>query len=88
MHTTEPAFTMLDLGPYPGVIAAGSTPITGEVYRVAPALLRRIDQLENYPHTYHRILLNTPFGTAWCYLYRQARGDETRVASGDWLTRQ
>jgi len=87
MHTTDPVFTMLDLGPYPGVIPGGDTAIVGEVYAVQHALLRRIDKLEDCPRTYRRIPLSTPFGNAWLYLYRSVRGDEARVASGDWLHR-
>jgi len=87
-YTTEPVFTMLDLGPYPGVIRGGITAIVGEVYAINSDLLRRLDRLENCPRTYYRISLSTPFGNAWFYLYRAARGKQAAVASGDWLHRR
>lgn len=75
---------MLDLGPYPGVTADGATRIAGEVYGITPAILSRLDRLEDYPRTYDRQLLETPWGEAFIYLYRESASGLPTVASGDW----
>lgn len=87
-HITEPIFTMLDLGPYPGVLTGGDTAIVGEVLALDKQTLLRIDALEDCPHSYQRISIDTRFGSAWMYIYAQARGNEPIVVSGDWLHRQ
>ncbi|MCG6940732.1 MAG: gamma-glutamylcyclotransferase [Thiohalocapsa sp.] len=83
-HRTEPRFTLLVLGAYPGLIAGGETPVHGEVYAVDAAGLRRLDQLEDYPRLYDRRLIATDHGSAWVYLYRGPRRDRVRLAHGDW----
>ena len=86
-HTTGPEFTMLDLGAYPGVVSGGTTPIVGELYALTPRILNRLDVLEDYPSLYTRILVATPRGHAWMYLYRQRPFHRPVVASGDWRRR-
>lgn len=86
-HCTEAAFTMVDLGTYPGVVEGGTTSITGEVYRVDRATLGRLDRLEAYPLVYTRKQIETPFGAAWIYLHRHAAGRRGCIACGDWLRR-
>ncbi|MCK8515659.1 gamma-glutamylcyclotransferase [Methylonatrum kenyense] len=83
-HRTEPEFRMLDLGPYPGVARGGRTAITGEVYAINQTILVRLDRLEDYPQTYDRERLATPWGPAFIYLYRWPTLDSPTVASGDW----
>jgi len=73
-HRTEPRFTLLVLGAYPGLVARGDTAVQGEVYAVDAAGLRRLDQLEDYPRLYDRRLIPTDHGSAWVYLYRGPRG--------------
>lgn len=84
-HWTEPDYRMLDVGPYPGVVRGGETPIRGEVYRVTPAQMRRLDDLEDYPRSYTRERITTPWGSAWMYLYRPGGQRLPEIASGDWL---
>lgn len=84
-HLTEPVFAMLDIGPYPGVVRGGETPIRGEVYVVTPALFRQLDALEDYPRTYTRQRLTTPWGDAWIYLYRPHGQRLPQVPTGDWF---
>lgn len=74
---------MRDLGAYPGVVA-GRTAIVGEVYAVNVEQLNRLDRLEDFPRLYNRVLLPTPWGYAWIYVYREAISGRRCVASGDW----
>lgn len=83
-HRTEPCFTLLQLGAYPGLISGGRTAVFGEVYRVDGAGLKALDRLEDYPRRYDRQLIATPFGRAWTYLYRGRIADRPRIPSGDW----
>jgi gamma-glutamylcyclotransferase (GGCT)/AIG2-like uncharacterized protein YtfP len=83
-HRTEPRFSLLQLGAYPGLISRGGTAVRGEVYRVNDAGLRRLDRLEDYPRLYDRTQLPTPFGRAWVYLYRGSITDRRPIGSGDW----
>jgi gamma-glutamylcyclotransferase (GGCT)/AIG2-like uncharacterized protein YtfP len=85
-HRSEPCFTMIGLGPYPGVVRSGSTAIAGEVYGVDAKGLERLDRLEGFPRLYDRDLIPTPFGRAWIYLYRGRIGGRPVIVSGDWRT--
>ncbi len=76
---------MLDLGTYPGVVRGGHGVITGELYRVTPTTLATLDELEDYPHRYDRVVFTTEHGRAWIYLYRRQTGSERVIVSGDWL---
>lgn len=87
LHVTEPCYIMLDLDTYPGVICGGHCTITGELYRVTPATLATLDELEDYPNLYDRAVLKTTRGRAWIYLYRHHSGRERVIAGGDWLRR-
>jgi len=81
---TEAAFSMFDLGAYPGVRPGGSTAVAGEVYRVTPQLLARLDRLEDYPRLYDRKPIRTRFGSAWIYLLRRRPTGAPPVPSGCW----
>ena len=52
--TSEPVFTMLHLGGFPGIIRGGETPISGELYEVDDDTLKRLDRLEGHPNFYRR----------------------------------
>lgn len=84
-YVTDPEFAMLNIGPYPGVVRGGDTPIQGEVYAVTPAQFRELDALEDYPRTYTRQRLATPWGDAWIYLYLPRGQRLPQVPSGDWF---
>lgn len=84
-YVTAAAYTMFDLGAYPGVVATGVTRIKGEVYAIDRLILRHLDVLEDYPCSYGRKTLATPWGAAWIYLYQQALHGSSAVAQGDWL---
>lgn len=87
-HTTEPAYSMLDLGTCPGVIDAGRTAIRGEVYLVNAKTLAALDAFEDYPWEYTRRRIATAHGAAWIYLYLHPRDDHPRIACGDWTRRK
>ncbi len=61
-----------------------------EVYRVDIETLKRMDELEGYPHYYDRVTVDTPAGEAWIYvirrddLVREIRAGWRRVESGDY----
>ena len=85
-HRTEPRFTLLVLGAYPGLAPGGDTAVHGEVYAVDATGLHRLDQLEDYPRLYDRRRIPTAYGSAWVYLYRGSRQDRICLAQGDWRT--
>ena len=89
VHRTTPAYTMVDLGAYPGVFEGGQTPVTGEVYRVSRARLGALDRFEGCPAHYRRAALATPWGAAWIYLLAHSvRRPLRQVAGGDWYRRR
>ncbi|MBS0638243.1 MAG: gamma-glutamylcyclotransferase family protein [Acetobacteraceae bacterium] len=83
---TQPAFAMIDLGPYPGVIR-GKTIIGGEVFAVPSHRMGRLDRLEDNGRVYQRerARIDLPAGPteAWIYLYLLARGLERPVLPRD-----
>lgn len=89
-YETLPEYKMVDLGAYPGLLENGSTSITMEVFKVTDIELGSLDQLEGYDandaeHTfYERIIINTPFGKAFTYLYKGQFGGADIVTTGDW----
>ncbi len=85
LHVTEPGYTMLDLGTYPGVVGGGHCAITGELYRITATTLATLDELEDYPDRYDRVVFATEHGRAWIYLYRHQTGSERIIVCGDWL---
>ncbi len=84
-HVTESGYRMLNVGSYPGVVTGGDTAIRGEVYEVTPALFRQLDALEDYPRSYTRERIDTPWGPAWMYLYRPCGQRLPEIPSGDWF---
>lgn len=86
-HVTEAGYRMLDIGPYPGVVTGGDVAIRGEVYEVTPAQFRELDALEDYPRSYTRERIDTPWGAAWMYLYRPGGQRLPEIPSGDWFQR-
>lgn len=91
-YETEPIYTMISLGGYPGVLKEGSTSIVMEVYKVDAKTLVRLDNLEGYRgpgknNFYNREKISTPFGDAYTYFYNadsplmRAKAIET----GDWV---
>jgi len=83
---TEDIFTMYDLGDYPAVIKNGKSAIVGEIYAISSGILAILDELEECPDYYQRILLNTPIGRAWIYVLTTIHdASSSIIESGDWL---
>lgn len=85
-HMTRPAYTMLHTGRYPGVVKGGYTAIRGEVYRLSPGTVARLDRFEDVPAEFFRARLATPWGRAWIYLYNRP-GIRRKVKGGNWRER-
>src|SRR5258708_38582505 len=83
---TEPNFTLLDLGAFPGLIAAGSTSIVGDVYAVDDRTLLALDRLEGHPRLYRRTPIELEDGERIeSYVLPKSRAEHYPViASGDW----
>ncbi|MFI5399902.1 MAG: gamma-glutamylcyclotransferase [SAR324 cluster bacterium] len=83
---TLPAYRLVDLGPYPGMVAPGTTAVAGEVYRVPERLLAELDRLEEHPETYVRSTVRLSDGReAVAYLLRPRHAaGRSEVANGDW----
>lgn len=85
-RTTQPLFTMVNLGAFPAVLPDGDTPIVGELYEVDADTFDRLDWLEGYPNFYDRMLVDIEGDTAWMYyIAGESRG--SIVPSGDWNAR-
>lgn len=83
--TTAPAFRLVNLGPYPALVADGATAVEGELYEVDDAGLARLDWLEGYPGLYDRREIVLEAGTAIAYLMRPEQvAGMPRIASGRW----
>ncbi|MBI2571871.1 MAG: gamma-glutamylcyclotransferase [Candidatus Schekmanbacteria bacterium] len=84
---TEASFELADLGPFPGLVRGGATPVVGECYRVDDATLARLDTIEQHPRFYVREAVKLADGTmAMAYLLNQEQTQGApRIASGDWV---
>lgn len=82
---TDPAFELVDMGPYPGLVAGGSVAVRGEVWEVPTELLADLDAYEGAQ--YARIAIRLADGTeaqAWVMHASHAEG-RPRIASGEWI---
>ncbi len=82
------SYTLLDLGPYPGLVASGQTRVRGELYRVSESLLRELDLYEGHPDEFvrSRVYLESD-DPAEGYLWAGGSLGRTVVESGDWRFR-
>ncbi|PKH23141.1 gamma-glutamylcyclotransferase [Enterobacterales bacterium CwR94] len=79
-------YELYDLGHYPGVIE-GEGSVVCEVYRIDSTTLGELDALRTKGGEYKRHLVQTPYGSAWLYLYQRSVTGRTRIRSGDWIDR-
>lgn len=85
--TTPPRFTLYDVGPYPVLCVHGMKAVRGEVYVIDRSHLKRLDELEGYPHHYRRDLITTRWGPAWFYFQHGAPARARLIPQGDWRCR-
>ena len=86
---TEPAFQLVDLGPYAALVPEGTTSVVGELYRVEMATLLRVDVLREVPILFDRARIRMRDGSeaeAYVMTRDKARGRRT-VHGGDWRKR-
>lgn len=83
---TLPRYTLVDLGPYPGLLAGGTAAVAGELYAVDAPTLARLDQFEEHPHVYERRPIALASGEpAEAYLLRpHLRQGAPEIRSGRW----
>jgi gamma-glutamylcyclotransferase (GGCT)/AIG2-like uncharacterized protein YtfP len=82
---TEPAFTLVDLGPFPALREGGATVVVGELYEVSDAKLAELDLFEGVPRLYERVLVRLEDGEVVnAYVQRGAFRTRDVIASGDW----
>ena len=86
VRRTEPRYTLVSLGPYPALLAGGTTSVTGEVYDVDDDLLRALDRFESVPSLYRRERIRLLGGESVDgYVLARLRAKSYEViASGDW----
>lgn len=92
-HTTDPEFTMLHLGGFPGIYRGGNTPIKGEIYRVeSDSTERRLDMLEGYTpggshNLYNKDVIDFDGEEAYIYVINTDRMDTKQyktIEDGEW----
>lgn len=94
---TRPQYTLVDLGPFPGLLDVGTTRVRGEVYEVDAPTLAKLDRLEGHPRFYERkpvalarrpASLRTPNRTSRTisayFLPREEYGHRPLIVTGDW----
>ena len=83
---TSPAYTLVSLGRFPGLVEGGATRVAGEVYEVDDATLAALDVFEGAPHLYERVPVRLERGArAEGYVLRAERAEGYPVVpSGDW----
>ena len=83
------AYTMVDLGWYPGVVRRNDrvdSEISGEVYEVDEPTLYSLDCLEGHPDFYERRKISTDYKNAWMYSLPSEYLERERdiVETGEW----
>jgi gamma-glutamylcyclotransferase (GGCT)/AIG2-like uncharacterized protein YtfP len=63
-------YQLYSLGHYPGAVPGEGT-VQGEVYRIDNATLAELDALRTRGGEYARQLIQTPYGSAWMYVYQR-----------------
>jgi gamma-glutamylcyclotransferase (GGCT)/AIG2-like uncharacterized protein YtfP len=86
---TEPAFELVDLGPYAALVPGGSTSVAGEVYVADLAIRARIDCERQVPLLFDRAKVRLADGTeaeAYTMSVDKVRG-KRRLRHGNWRRR-
>jgi gamma-glutamylaminecyclotransferase len=86
--STEPCFTLVDMGEYPALIDGGSSSVAGEIYAIDAELLPELDRYEDAPELYQRVRRHIAGHAVWVYLLPEAHArGRAVIASGDWRKR-
>jgi gamma-glutamylcyclotransferase (GGCT)/AIG2-like uncharacterized protein YtfP len=89
--STEPVYTLVDLGEYPALLADGTTSVSGEIYEVDGEVLAALDDFEEHPDQYRRMpvrLLGGHGEATETYVLPREKAPHARViASGSWKAR-
>ncbi len=91
---TAPAFDLVSLGPFPGMVAGGRTAVTVARHDVDPATLGALNRLEGHPrlpiHTTGRLPIRLEDDAlVETYLLPKHSADRRpRIPSGDWKQHQ
>ena len=84
---TEPGFSLINLGDYPGMRPGGAGCVYGEIYAINASLLPVLDEYEDYPTLYDRVPIQLANGvTALTYLLLMDTNSPV-IESGDWKKR-
>lgn len=83
---TDPAYRLVRLGWYPGMLTGGTTAVFGELYEVDELTLAALDDIEEHPRVFVRSPIVLPsLGVAQVYLLRtELAGDAPEVPGGVW----
>lgn len=87
---TEPAYDLMNLGPFPALAEGGTTAVAGEVYEIPEDSLPLLDDYEDCPRLFIRGRVRLQDGPeAQAYLIRRERLAPRfkPIASGDWKAR-
>jgi gamma-glutamylcyclotransferase (GGCT)/AIG2-like uncharacterized protein YtfP len=86
---SAPAFELVDLGSFPGLVSGFATAVQGELYAVPPPLLAVLDDFEGHPRFYRRHRIRLGHGVlAEAYLLdREQTASLPRISSGSWRAR-
>ncbi|MCL5499022.1 Uncharacterized conserved protein YtfP, gamma-glutamylcyclotransferase (GGCT)/AIG2-like family [Phytobacter palmae] len=79
-------YQLYSLGHYPGAVP-GDGSVLGEVYRIDAATLGELDALRTAGGEYKRQLIQTPYGSAWMYVYQRPVEGKKFIPTGNWLDR-
>ena len=74
-------YQLYSLGHYPGAVPGNGT-VHGEVYRIDNATLAELDALRTRGGEYARQLIQTPYGSAWMYVYQRPVDGLKLIESG------
>lgn len=91
--TSDPIFSMYDLGHFPAIVNKGNFTVEFEVYAVNKKEAEQVDSLEGYTGNdenswYKKGVIDTPFGKAFYYYFDKDSNDKMKesdlIASGNW----